>query len=362
MRTVVSLGTLILAGSCGRAPSPIEPTADAGIADARPRPPAPDMGANVTEHGVTFRVWAPHARAAYVAGDFTDAPLAMVATTDGVFELDSAAAHVGSIYHYELDTDNGMLRRVDPYCRELMTKAPDCMVEDPYAYAWHDDGFVAPDRAHSIVYELHIGSFTNAGTFTAARERLAELHELGVTTIELMPVNAFGGGDRSWGYNPQLYLAPKHSYGSADELRAFVDEAHRQGIAVWVDFVVNHSDGYRGAPLVCYDGYCPNNAWGIHFFPPGTYATTPWGPRPNYSDPHVATMLRDAVSQWLGEFHGDGFRWDSVSNIRALDGNGTTPGGRELLVAANDLTHQYGSLSIAEDLKGYGAITQPTSA
>src|SRR6185436_4291352 len=123
-----------------------------------------------------------------------------------------------------------------------------------------------------------------------------------------------------WGYNPQLFFAPKPTYGSADDLRAFVDEAHARGIAVWLDTVINHTDGWRQAPMVCFDGYCPNGAWGIHFFPPGTYAATPWGPRPSYVEPRVSALLRGAARQWIDEFHGDGFRVDSVSNIRALDG------------------------------------------
>ena len=89
---------------------------------------------------------------------------------------------------------------------------------------------------------------------------------------------------------------------------------------------------------------------------------TPWGPRPDYTGERVSGMLLDSVSAWLGEMHGDGFRWDSVSNIRALDGSGTVPGGRDLLVAANALTHAAGGMSVAEDLKGYAAITQPATS
>lgn len=365
MRHLAIALVVVLVAACRTAAS--NPDVEAGI-DAplpRPRPGAPELGANVTDHGVTFRVWAPHARAAYIAAEeLGAAPVAMTAATDGVWELEAAAAHAGTIYHVELDTDAGRIQRVDPYCRELAS-SPSCVVKDPAAFPWHDDRFLPADRNHSVVYELHVGSFAASGaahgTFASTRQRLAELADLGVNVIELMPVHAFGGNDTSWGYNPQLYLAPKASYGPSDELRALVDEAHQLGIAVWIDVVYNHSDGYRRGPLVCWDGYCPNNAWGVHFFPPGDHAETPWGPRPNFAEPRVATMLRDSVTQWIGEYHGDGFRWDSVSNLRAHDGNGTIPGGRELLVAGNDLTHQYGGLSVAEDLKGYGAITQPTA-
>ena len=126
--------------------------------------------------------------------------------------------------------------------------------------------------------------------------------------------------------------------------------------------MINHYSGNSKAPLACYDGDCPNGAHGIYFFPPGPYASTPWGPRPDYTSPQVAAMLQATVPWWLEENRGDGFRWDSVSNIRALDGQGETPGGKELLVAVNDLTHAAGALSIAEDLKGYDGITKAAGA
>ena len=182
--------------------------------------------------------------------------------------------------------------------------------------------------------ELHVGSFSiasgaAAGTFAEAQTKLADLADLGVTVVELMPIQDFGGKPGGWGYNPQLYLAPKPAYGSAAELRAFVDEAHARGIAVWLDTVVNHYDGFSKAPLACFDGDCFAGSHGIYFFAPGPYATTPWGPRPDYTAKEVAAMLRASVSWWLDENHGDGFRWDSVSNVRAVDGKGTTPGGQD---------------------------------
>jgi 1,4-alpha-glucan branching enzyme len=137
-----------------------------------------------------------------------------------------------------------------------------------------------------------------------------------------------------------------------------VDAAHALGIGVWLDTVVNHYDGSGKAPLMCFDGQCPSGSDGIYFFPPGMYATTPWGPRPDYTEPDVASMIEASVSWWLGENRGDGFRWDSVSNIRAVNGQGTVPGGKDLLVAANAATHLGGGSSVAEDLKGYGAITE----
>lgn len=325
------------------------------------------FGANVVSGGVTFRVWAPHADAASVVGDFAGGTVAMEATSEGVFERTVASAEVGTIYHFRLETAGGALDRIDPYCRQLTADKSACLVVDPSAYEWKSAAFTAASRQTSVVYELHVGSFAVAegaahGTFASTAARLADLAELGINVVELMPVQHYGGKPNGWGYNPQLFFAPKTSYGSADELRALVDGAHGLGLGVWLDTVVNHTDGWTEAPLFCFDGLCPDGSAGLYFFPPGTYAKTPWGPRPFFTEPRVKGMLLDATTQWLTEFRGDGFRWDSTSNIRAIDGQGTTPGGHELLVEANALAHAAGALSVAEDLKGEAALTKPASA
>lgn len=358
-----------LACGCGEA-TPEAVVEDAAAADVvgvpivdastdAPVVPSTKLGAELEGSGVRFRVWAPNATAASVSGDF--AVTKMSADADGVFDAFVADAHVGSRYQFTFETPAGTLTRTDPYCRQLL--ADGCRVVDPRAYAWKTSTFTRPSRASSIVYELHLGSFAvdpgaPNGTFATAQKKLPELADLGVNVVELMPVHQFGSDASRWGYNPQLWHTPKPGLGTPDELRAFVDEAHRLGIAVWIDLVVNHTDGNKSAPLYCYDG-CTDSSAGTYFFPPGTYAKTPWGPRPDYTKPRVAELILSSVEQWLTEYRGDGFRWDSVSNIRAIDGAGTTPGGRELLVASNEKTHALGGLSVAEDLKGYDALTTP---
>jgi 1,4-alpha-glucan branching enzyme len=325
-----------------------------GPAHLRPLPSVPRFGANVIAGGVVFRVWAPHASVVNVVGDFSEQSVAMTPEAGGVFSATVASAHAGTQYRFDVDAN----KRLDPYCRQVLADASACVVVDPSAYVWKSAAFARAPRNATVVYEAHVGSFTQDGTFAAMRAGLASLQQLGVNVLELMPVQSYGGKTNGWGYNPQLYFAPKAGLGAADDLRALVDDAHGDAIGVWIDTVVNHMDGWSQAPLQCFDGNCPTGSHGIYFFPPGAYATTPWGPRPNYTEPRVKEMLLASVSSWLDEYRGDGFRWDSVSNIRALDGNGTTPGGRDLLIAANTLAHQAGALSTAEDLKGYAAITQ----
>lgn len=382
---MVSLALILALAACGAQPLESHGPFDAG-ADPPPGPSpdagdagdpgdgggggggdggdAPGLGAGVTPAGVVFRVWAPHATAAHVTGDFAEQSVAMSAQPGGIFAATVAGAHAGTTYRFVLDGPTGAVTRLDPYCRQLLADGSACEVIDPSAYPWKSAPFTRPARNATVVYEMHVGSFAVApgaptGTFADAQARLADLADLGVSVVELMPVQAFGGAPNGWGYDPELYFAPKASYGTADALRAFVDEAHARGIGVWLDTVINHYDGWSKAPLACFDGACAGGSHGIYFFPPGKFASTPWGPRPDYTAPEVAAMLRATVPFWLGEHRGDGFRWDSVSNVRALDGSGATPGGKEILLAVNDLTHAAGGTSIAEDLKGSSAITRP---
>lgn len=360
MRGSVSVVLACFLAACPSSSDPPGTGGEPDRADAAPVAPQPitDMGANLSARGVTFRVWAPHASAAEVEGDFAGDPVAMRAEGEGVFAVEVAAAAAGSRYRFLLDGEAGRLTRLDPYCRQLTTDRTWCVVVDPSAFAW-SSAAPAPAREDLVIYELHVGSMTPAGTLADLGGQLDALADLGVSAIELMPVHAFGGQPTSWGYNPQLYFPVQPAYGDPDQLRALVDAAHARGIAVLLDVVVNHTEGWRQAPLVCFDGHCPDDSWGVHFFPPGPYATTPWGPRPSYEEPQVSAMLRASIAAWLVEYRGDGLRVDSVSNIRAIDGNGTTPGGRELLLAVNHLVHAAGGVSIAEDLKGWDAITRP---
>ena len=178
-----------------------------------------------------------------------------------------------------------------------------------------------------------------------------------------MPSSQFRG-TVSWGYNPTAFFAPHVSYGTPDELRRFVDEAHARGIGVVLDIVNNHTDRQHQG-LWCFDGECPaTSSNGIYFFSDPTYAMTPWGPRPDFSKKEVTNMLVDSLFTWLSEYRMDGFRWDSTSNIRAIDGAGTVPGGRDFMANANDALHALfpRAIFIAEDYKGHAPITATTAS
>lgn len=178
-------------------------------------------------------------------------------------------------------------------------------VMDPHRFGWTDDAWRGRPWEEAVVYELHVGAFTQEGTFDAARERLGELAELGVTAIELMPLADFPGR-RNWGYDGVLPFAPDAAYGTPDDLKALVDAAHSLGLMVLLDVVYNHF-GPEGNHL---HAYCPE------FFNPGH--RTPWGAAINFDGPGSRTVrdffLHNAL-YWIEEFRFDGLRMDAVHAI-----------------------------------------------
>ncbi len=261
-------------------------------------------GANVLpDGGVRFRLFAPSARRVEIvrpAPSNTRDPLARVA--DGFFEIVLADAGAGSSYAFIVDG-----RHVpDPASRYQ----PDgvhgpSVVVDPTLYAWETEAWAGRPWHETVFYELHIGAFTEGGTYAAAAERLADLRDLGITAIEVMPL-ADVPGERNWGYDGVLPFAPSHNYGSPDELRAFVDRAHGFGIAVYLDVVYNH--------------FGPEGNY-LHAYAPEFYAQhrqTPWGAAIDVAVPGRAAVrgffIWNAIF-WLSEYRFDGLRLDAVHAI-----------------------------------------------
>jgi malto-oligosyltrehalose trehalohydrolase len=179
------------------------------------------------------------------------------------------------------------------------------VVIDPGHFRWEDGDWRAPPWPASVLYELHVGTFTPAGTFAAAGERLDHLVDLGVTAIELMPVGAFPG-KRDWGYDGVLPYAPQASYGTPEELKALIARAHRAGLAVVLDVIYNH--------------FGPEGNY-LHHYAPQFFTdrySTPWGAAIDFDGPHSATVrdffIHNAL-YWLEEYHLDGLRLDAVHAI-----------------------------------------------
>jgi len=318
------------------------------------------LGATPTPEGVVFRVWAPNAQAASVAGTFngwstTRNPMRSI---EGYWQVRVPEARPGDRYKFVFRAAGRTLWRTDPRCRRQESSVGNSIVVDP-SFNWTDEAWETPPLDDLIVYELHVGTFSGEGdgggnypgTFRDVVDKhLGDLVELGITAVELMPVCEFAG-DRSWGYNPAFIYAPESAYGTPDDLKYLVDKFHGAGIAVLLDVVYNHlgASDLEGN-LLQYDGT------ELYFYPTGSpFRETPWGPRPNYGSPGVKEFLLDNIRYWLEEFHFDGFRLDGTDFIKV------NSEGWQLLV---DITRTVDAVSpqavvLAEQLPNDPAVTEP---
>jgi malto-oligosyltrehalose trehalohydrolase len=253
--------------------------------------------------GVAFRLWAPSEREATVIVDGVRSP--MEALDGGWFACTVADARAGSRYAFAFPNLEAPV--ADPASRFQPegVHAPS-MVVDPLAYRWRTQDWRGRPWHEIVLYELHIGTFTPAGTYAAAIDRLDALAATGITAIELMPI-AQPAGTRNWGYDGVLPYAPQHAYGTPDELKAFVDAAHARGLCVFLDVVYNHF-GPEGNYL---------NAFAANFFTERHH--TPWGSAINV-DGENARLVRDFFIDnavyWLDEYRFDGLRFDAVHEIK----------------------------------------------
>ena len=227
----------------------------------------------------------------------------MGASADGWYSALTREAGVGTRYRYRIDRRHAV---PDPASRfQPQGVHGPSEVVDSRAYRWRVPEWVGRSWREAVVYELHVGAFTPAGSFAGAIERLPDLAALGITALEIMPVAAFPGA-RDWGYDGVLPFAPQATYGEPDELRALVDAAHGLGIMVLLDVVYNHF-----GPEGNYLGLYANS-----FFTDRHH--TPWGQAINF-DGERSRPVRDFFIQnalyWLEEFRMDGLRLDAVHAI-----------------------------------------------
>ncbi|ATB38229.1 malto-oligosyltrehalose trehalohydrolase [Cystobacter fuscus] len=264
------------------------------------------LGAHVLGKGQTrFRVWASRRRRVDVclqeAGGMRHLPLEPRA--QGYFEGTHPVAP-GSLYKYRLDGGECF---PDP-CSRFQPEGPHgpSQVVDPTGYAWKDGDWKGITLEGQVLYELHLGTFTPEGTYAAAARKLPLLKELGITTLELMPLHTCPGRF-NWGYDGAQLFAPHPTHGSPDELRRLVDEAHRLGLGIILDVVYNHL-GPDGNYLAQYaQGYFnpkyPNE----------------WGDPTNFDDGEAAGPSREFFIQnacyWVTDFHFDGLRLDATQSL-----------------------------------------------
>ncbi len=258
------------------------------------------FGAELRADGMArFRLWAPGQERVALVLDERE-PLAMTEGEGGWFEVVTEAA-AASRYCYELD--NG-LRIADPAARaqEIDAKGQSLVV-DPRAYVWQHPAWAGRPWSGTVLYELHVGTFSAEGTFEGVRQMLPYLAGLGVTAIELMPVADFGGG-RNWGYDGVLPFAPDRAYGEPHDLKRLIDDAHGQGLMVFLDVVYNHfgPDG-NYLPLLAPEFFTED-------------LPTPWGAAVDYTQRPVRDFVISNALYWLEEYRFDGLRLDAVHAIQ----------------------------------------------
>lgn len=252
--------------------------------------------------GTHFRVWAPVAREVALLDDASGGGPGrrMHDEGNGYFSLRLAEAGPGTRYRFGLD---GQEPLPDPASR-WQPEGPHgpSEVVDATAFGWTDQGWAGLQAKGQVLYEIHIGTFTAEGTYAAAEQHLPYLRDLGITVLELMPLNEFNG-PFGWGYDGVQLFAPTRLYGTPDALRHFIDRAHALGLGVIHDVVYNHfgpSGNYLPRFSPCYLSQREGNEWGDAI---------------NFDGAHcepVRDFIASNAAYWIAEFHFDGLRLDAT--------------------------------------------------
>jgi malto-oligosyltrehalose trehalohydrolase len=264
------------------------------------------FGAECRSDGsVRFRLWAPAARRVElsIAGAKHATKFPLEQRGEGWFELVTDTAKPGSQYRFRIDDAQDV---PDPASRFQPNDVHGpSEVIDPEAFDWQDGEWRGRPWEETVIYELHVGTFTPSGNFSSVRGRLEYLADVGITAIELMPVADFPGR-RNWGYDGVFAFAPDSTYGRPEDLKKLIQSAHAHGIMVLLDVVYNHF-GPEGNYL---NSYAPQFFTNRH--------RTPWGNAINFDGPEsraVRDFFIHNALYWLTEYHFDGLRLDAVHAI-----------------------------------------------
>jgi len=257
--------------------------------------------------GVHFRVWAPKRKAVRVVlenGQGAPNTHELKPESDGYFSAAVPNAMTGTCYRFEVNGEGG--RYPDPASRFQPDGPAGCSrVVDPDAFPWADAAWKGVRIEGQVLYEMHVGTFTKEGNWSAAGEQLEELAQTGITVIEIMPLADFPGRF-GWGYDGVDLFAPTWLYGEPDDLRRFIDRAHSVGIGVILDVVYNHF-GPDGNYLGIYSDDYINTTY-----------TNDWGDGINFDGPNNAAVREfflANVKHWITEYHFDGLRLDATQQI-----------------------------------------------
>lgn len=303
-----------------------------------PRPPGTKQGVNYFTDPTKVRLsfLAPQKNFVYVVGDFTDWKIkeSYQMKRDGEYywlEIENLIPGKAYVYQYWID---GALHIADPYAEQIADPWNDKWIEPSVfpnlpeynredlglasvlqtsqpTYNWSaaESAWKKPDVNHLVIYELHVRDFLNSHSYKDLIDTLSYLKRLGINAIELMPINEFEGND-SWGYNPSFYFAVDKYYGTKNELKRFIDEAHQMGMAVILDIVLNHAFGQCPMVQMYFDKTANKPAANNPWFYREYVGPFQWGYDFNHDSPYTKNFIDDVNSFWLREFHFDGFRFD----------------------------------------------------
>jgi maltooligosyltrehalose trehalohydrolase len=262
------------------------------------------VGSNYLGNGrCEFTVWAPaHEEVAVQIVSPARRSLSMQKDEWGYFKVVAEDIEPGTLYFYKL---RGDIDRPDPASQSQPkdVHGPSEVV-DHSQMNWTDAGWSGIPLEETIIYELHVGTFTPEGTFEAIIPRLRELYEFGINAIELMPIGQFPG-DRNWGYDGVFPFAPQHSYGGSQGLKKLVDAAHQQGISIILDVIYNHF-GPEGNCITDYGSYFT------------THYQTAWGNAINFDGEYshgVRNYFIENALYWFENYHIDALRLDASDHI-----------------------------------------------
>jgi len=267
----------------------------------------------VPEIGVHFRVWAPGRKTVKLVinaqGEEFDHPHPptehkLQNEGNGYFSVILQESCVGSVYRYLLDDDPQPYP--DPASR-FQPQGPHgpSQVVDALTFDWTDAAWPGIEAQGQVIYEMHIGTFTHEGNWAAAAKELPELAALGVTVLEIMPVADFPGRF-GWGYDGVNWFAPTRLYGTPDEFRSFVNQAHAVGLGVILDVVFNHL-----GPDGNYLGKFSSDYFSTRY-------ECDWGAPLNFDGPNSSAVREYVLANsqyWIKEFHLDGLRIDATQQI-----------------------------------------------
>jgi malto-oligosyltrehalose trehalohydrolase len=272
------------------------------------------FGPQLHDDGVTFRLWAPAANRVDL---LLDAPIPMT-QQDGWYRLDVPGVKARTRYQFLID---GELAIPDPGSRFQPDDIHGASEVIDQHFSWEATDWKGRPWQDTVLYELHVGTFTPEGTYRAAIDKLDHLVATGITAIELMPLSDFPGR-WNWGYDGVLPFAPDSVYGRPEDLKALIDAAHRRGLMVFLDVVYNH--------------FGPEGNY-LHRIAPQFFseAQTPWGGAIDYTQPCVRAFAVENAIYWLRDYRFDGLRLDAVHAI-------ATPGSPHIL---NDLSAAVGKMT-----------------